>query len=586
MSFQQPVTIASIIDDIENHRCLLPAIQREFVWSHKKIEWLFDSIMRNYPIGSFLFWYVEGDTKNQYKYYEFINEYRQRYKTHNEEFNTSGSNDFNAILDGQQRFTSLYIGLKGSYAYKRQRVWWENTEKNIPTRHLYLNILEKLENEEDGRIYQFKFLTEYEYNNNYQKWFRVGKILELNNIYDFTRYLDTKGYKENEFTYQTLSILQQRMHGDKIINFFLEKEQDIDKALNIFIRMNSGGEPLNFSDLLMSIAVANWKEKDAKKEIYRLVDEIRDKGFPISKDFILRVFLVLYSNDIKFRVTNFSADNANEFEIKWQEIRDAISSVFDLVKSFGFNESTLTSNNALIPIIYYLYHRNIYRDFHKKVEYQDDRKQIKKWLHIVLIKRTFGGQADAILTKIRNVFTDNFSNIAINDAITQFPVNEIADILHGTIRDLKFDNEYIEKLLLTQKDENYAFSILALLYPHLDYRNGDFHKDHLHPISNFNTKYLCDEKINDDYVQFYLNPTNHNSILNLQMLDANENMSKQNKDLKEWVEDEILKHAVTKENYCNQHLIPTTKLEFNQFPEFIEERTKILTEKFYNILDK
>ena len=139
---------------------------------------------------------------------------------------------------------------------------------------------------------------------------------------------------------------------------------------------------------------------------------------------------------------------------------------------------------------------------------------------------------------------------------------------------------------MTQKDENYAFSILALLYPHLDYRNGDFHKDHLHPISNFNTKYLCDEKINDDYVQFYLNPTNHNSILNLQMLDANENMSKQNKDLKEWVEDEILKHAVTKENYCNQHLIPTTKLEFNQFPEFIEERTKILTEKFYNILDK
>ena len=29
----------------------------------------------------------------------------------------------------------------------------------------------------------------------------------------------------------------------------------------------------------MSIAVANWVEKDARNEIHRLVDEIRDKGF-------------------------------------------------------------------------------------------------------------------------------------------------------------------------------------------------------------------------------------------------------------------------------------------------------------------
>ncbi|MCG8582911.1 MAG: DUF262 domain-containing protein [Bacteroidales bacterium] len=37
----------------------MPAIQREFVWSHSKIEWFFDSLMRNYPISYFLFWNVE-----------------------------------------------------------------------------------------------------------------------------------------------------------------------------------------------------------------------------------------------------------------------------------------------------------------------------------------------------------------------------------------------------------------------------------------------------------------------------------------------------------------------------------------------
>ena len=50
----------------------------------------------------------------------------------------------------------------------------------------------------------------------------------------------------------------------------------------------------------MSIAVANWEKKDARKEIHQLVDNIRDKGFSVSKDLILKTFLYLYSTDIKF----------------------------------------------------------------------------------------------------------------------------------------------------------------------------------------------------------------------------------------------------------------------------------------------
>ncbi|MBD3284659.1 DUF262 domain-containing protein, partial [Candidatus Uhrbacteria bacterium] len=353
MSFQTPITIIEAIENIENKRYLIPAIQREFEWKHTKIEWLFDSIMREYPIGSFLFWRVEGQTKTDYKFYTLLREFRDSYKTHNEEINTEGLPDFTAILDGQQRLTSLYIGLKGSYAYKKPRVWWEDTEYAIPTRHLYLNILEPLEDEEDGRLYEFKFLTKSEYKQDPEKWFKVGKILDLRNNFQFNKYLDENNYKENEFSYETLSRLQEVIHTERIINYFLEKEQHIDKALNIFIRINSGGEPLNFSDLLMSIAVANWTEKDARKEIHKLVDEIRDKGFFIDKDFILKSFLLLHSKDIRFKVTNFSRDNAIKFEKEWEKISRSIHKTFDLLRGFGFVESTLTSKNALLPIVYY-----------------------------------------------------------------------------------------------------------------------------------------------------------------------------------------------------------------------------------------
>lgn len=44
-----------------------------------------------------------------------------------------------------------------------------------------------------------------------------------------------------------------------------------------------------------------------KKEINGLVDElVKEYGYPVNKDFILRTYLILYNDDIKFRVQNFS----------------------------------------------------------------------------------------------------------------------------------------------------------------------------------------------------------------------------------------------------------------------------------------
>lgn len=571
MSFQTPITISSAIYNIKNNQYLLPAIQREFRWEHEKIEWLFDSIMRNYPISSFLFWRVEGDTKANYKFYKFLNEYRKRYKTHNDEFPTDGHNDFIAVLDGQQRLTSLYIGLCGSYAYRVPKLHEENTERVYPTRHLYLNIENPLENEEDGRIFEFKFLTEPEFASNRNKWFKVSKILELSDDFIFNQYLDNHGLKTNQFSYRSLATLKNVIHSKPVINFFLETEQSLDKALNIFIRINSGGDPLNFSDLIMSIAVANWEKKDARKEIHTLVDNVLEKGFSISKDFILKAFLYLHSKDIKFKVTNFSKNNAIEFEKEWDKIRDTILSVFDLIKSYGFSDSTLTSKNSLIPVIYYLYHRGIHKDFHTKTAYAEDRRIIKKWLHVALIKRIFGGTSDGVLNQIRKAFTNDVSTAAFEFNTPNFPIDLINE---NTKRDTGITDEFIADVLLTQKEDMYAFSILALLYPNLDYRNNNFHKDHMHPENKFQDL----TAVNEEQYGW----KTYNSILNLQMLDANENMSKQDVDLLTWVESQVLNQERTV--FLKNHLIPNNSLAIADFGPFIEARRENLTSLLKEIL--
>ncbi|WP_421920417.1 DUF262 domain-containing protein [Marinifilum sp.] len=573
MAFQPPTTIFSAIQKIDSNKLLLPAIQREFVWSHNKIEMLFDSLMRDYPIGSLLLWKVEGENKINHRYYTVLKNYRERYKTHCEEINTDILPDFEAILDGQQRLTAIYIGLKGTYAYKKPRVVWRDNEYAVPTRKLFLNIDELYSNgdddqSDDGRLYNFRFLSQEDTNIlDNGNWFPVEKILSLQGTFKLNKFLKEKGWDDNEFISETLSKLHDVVHVNPLINYYLESEQDYEKALNIFVRINSGGEVLNYSDLIMSTLIAGCKEIDARLEINNLINEIWNSyEFDIDKDLVLRTYLLLFSEDIKFRVTNFSVKNAIEFEQNWKSIRKTIVEAFQLISDFGYVERTLTSKNAVLPIIYYLYKSGKVKKFSKKVAYEEDRKVVRKWFHAVLLHRIFGGQADSVLKTIRDVILK-----AIKKETDLFPIKEIAKKLSKTRKSITVDDEFIEGLLWTQYEDRYAFPILALLYPNLDYRNGDFHKDHIHPKSWFRKRDLKKHgiEVTEENKEYFADSDMYNGIVNLQMLDSSQNISKSDKSLTEWA-----KNGAD----LKKQLIPE-KLDFNDFPEFVDERWDMLTKK-------
>ena len=78
----RPVRIVDVIRDI-NRIYFLPDIQREFVWENEKVERLFDSIMGDFPIGSFLFRKVLSENKNDWNTYEFIKNFDKE-APHNE----------------------------------------------------------------------------------------------------------------------------------------------------------------------------------------------------------------------------------------------------------------------------------------------------------------------------------------------------------------------------------------------------------------------------------------------------------------------------------------------------------------------
>ena len=226
-AFQTPITIKETIESLHRKEYLLPSIQREVVWNQEQMIRLFDSLMRGYTIGSFLFWNVNKDKVGNFQFYEFLREYHERDCTHNPKANVTGEDNITAILDGQQRLTALYIGLKGSFAYKMPRMRWENDEA-FPKRKLYLNLL-SLSNEFD-LLYNFAFLTNREAltRNDSTYWFEVGKIIEFDSLNDIINYLRDNNLILVRFPQECLSKLFEVIVINPVINYYLETSHEIE----------------------------------------------------------------------------------------------------------------------------------------------------------------------------------------------------------------------------------------------------------------------------------------------------------------------------------------------------------------------
>jgi uncharacterized protein with ParB-like and HNH nuclease domain len=104
----QSKSVSSLIDEIESNNYYLPAIQREFVWPSGEIESLFDSLLRDYPVGTLLLWDVGKEAVHEFQFYELMRNFDVR-KRHNTKANLKNRERCIGILDGQQRITSLYI---------------------------------------------------------------------------------------------------------------------------------------------------------------------------------------------------------------------------------------------------------------------------------------------------------------------------------------------------------------------------------------------------------------------------------------------------------------------------------------------
>jgi uncharacterized protein with ParB-like and HNH nuclease domain len=471
-----------------NYQYYLPAIQREFVWHQDQIIKLFDSIMRGYPISSFLLWAVNEPNYNKYDIYSFTENYNEGV-THNAKAPTDGFKQVTLALDGQQRLTSLLIGLKGSYSIRKKH----SKNKQKVTQRLYLDLLkdpsEVDDNDEDGIHYGFKFLEDVPIADGIHYWLRVGRILEFDNQDRFQSFkfqerenLPNNVTKGQMMTFEkNLERLYQAIWKDAVISYYIEQDQDENRVLDIFIRANEGGTKLSKSDLLLSMVTLKWEQYNAKDEIYKFVDLLNNdlpRKNDFDKDFIMKACLVLSGLQVQYRISNFNKHNLGIIEDNWETIKRATEAGVRLINTFGIDRDTLTSSNALIPIIYYLYKNQKLNLLECTPSNVKNISLIRTWFTMALLNNVFSGHSDTALNETRQVLDDNQDQ-------EEFPINSLNDKLSKMQRNTYFDDITIDNFLEISYGKQNTFLALSLLYDNNNWGASQFHQDHIFPKSLF-----------------------------------------------------------------------------------------------------
>lgn len=592
-------SIMDIMEMINIGDIYLPAIQRNFVWDPWQIESLFDSIMRGYPIGTFIFWYISKAEADKYIFYKFIQNYHDRDNNLNEIApHPELKDNIIGVLDGQQRLNSMYVALQGTYAYKNPHARWDD-DKAFPKRKLYINLFKKEEpteeeteidskEEEQNFLYEFKLLTDNESKeiNDNKLWFSVREVLkwEGDPSLNIDRYYDSLLDKEDinkslkdiieqrrDQVKQMLRILYRCIVEDKLISYYQVKEQELDDVLDIFIRVNSYGKPLTKTNLLLATIVAIWK--DGRDEIESFIKHLNQKGdnsFYFDNDFVMRACLVLTDCPILFKVKGFRADKIEKIRDEWEEIKSAIDKTVDLIVKFGFDGKTLTSQNAIIPIAYYI---------KKGGDVKGSVDDIKKYLIHALLKQIYGGQGDKVLSDIRDVIGDMIKSDG------KFSFNRLLNKKLPGNKSLMMADKEISEILEYEKGP-YTFMVLSLLYPNLKFEQVKFHQDHIHPESLFTEAKLKSHGIPQELWGDYISKAN--KLPNLQLMEGTENEQKNGTTLEEWLngKDKYGKPYVAdvQKFKMDNYIPPEASTNFKDFLDFYNQRKNLLKEHIEKIL--
>lgn len=313
-----------LIYEIQKGQIKIPKFQRDFVWSIDKTAKLLDSILKGYPIGTFILWETN----------ERLNDIKN---IGNLELPpVPDGTKVQYVLDGQQRITSLYAAFLGATIQK------EGEKKTTDYGRIYID-LEGDINDNDQQI----IIADQP----------KGEFITLNEILNLEANLPQiiEQYKEHNTTILSYA----RTFSSYDFSTVVLRKEDIDSAIEVFTRINTGGQTLTLFEIMSAKTYDEDQGFDMQSKFQKLLKELESTKYDtISPSIILNVLsLILSRNKECKRKVVLQLEKQSIIDI-WDDVISALKESIDYFRSvYRIPVSTLLPYDALlVPFTYFFYH--------------------------------------------------------------------------------------------------------------------------------------------------------------------------------------------------------------------------------------
>ena len=315
-----------IINNVNKGIYQIPKFQRDFVWSKEQTAKLIDSLLKGFPIGSFILWKTSDRLKSLKKIGGVV-------------FNEIKEGEYvYYILDGQQRMTSLYLALEGVNV------------GNDNYREIYIDLDKELNSDDEicTLTKTAHCITFYELINQ--------RITSFSKIFDDTKVEKIEDLREHikNYEFSTIEI----------------ENQPMEKIAEIFTRINTGGKVLTLFEIMNAKVYSENKLDntgtviskgfDLEEKFNDLIDDLKYSGYETigeNKSIILQLLsLILLKNAKREAILSIKKD---KFIEEWEDTVKCLKLAIDkIVDYFKITASKLLPYYVLIVPIAYFYKIN------------------------------------------------------------------------------------------------------------------------------------------------------------------------------------------------------------------------------------
>ncbi|MCY4462095.1 MAG: DUF262 domain-containing protein [Albidovulum sp.] len=291
-------TYDDLISDVKKGIIKVPKFQRDFVWDLKATAKLLDSILKGYPIGTFILW--ETDQR--------INDIKN-----------IGSFDLPAtpvgrnvqyVLDGQQRITSLFAAYLGAEIRK-------HSEKKVTDyKDIVVNLEENLE-EKEKDIVTVKDEAEV--------FIPLHDVLNFD--YQMGNELEQRGFEKSQINQISAYSSAFKTYAFSTVTL---RQNDIESAIEVFTRINTGGKVLTLFEIMSAKTYDEAAKFDMQFRWEKFQRKLNDSKYEnISPSVLLQILSLVISESRECkRKTILGLDKADILE-KWDDVISAIEKTID-----------------------------------------------------------------------------------------------------------------------------------------------------------------------------------------------------------------------------------------------------------------